>query len=274
MGIYFSKVRKPKISYAIIDGLRIRYQDNIIAGVKNPLVFLHGLGGSIESWVDNTSELSSKYRTIALDLPGFGLSDKPCRKYTIRFFSLFVLHAMRELGVGFPINVIGSSLGGQIAANIATISPHKVHKLILISPAGLTPRSFLGSHGLRKYIGIVNATSRTEIRKALSDTAPAAVMDKDIQLAEERMAMRGAKDAFVSSLQYSTAARRINFNRIKPPTLVIWGREDRIIPVKFIIPFLAMKNCRLYVLENCGHRPHAERPMLINSIISSFIDGN
>ena len=269
MGIYFRRLRKPKISYAIIDGLRIRYQDNTTG--TNNLVFLHGLGGSIESWGDITSELSSKYRIVALDLPGFGLSDKPNRKYTIRFFSLFVLHAMRELGVRFPINLIGSSLGGQIAANIATTIPHKVHKLVLISPAGFTPRSFLGSDGLRKYIGVFNATSRTEIRKALSATTSAAVTGKDVQLAQERMAIRGAKDAFISSLKYSTAARRINFNRIKPPTLVIWGREDRIIPVKFIVPFLAMKNCRMCVLEHCGHRPHAEKPELINSIITSFI---
>ncbi|HZD33906.1 MAG TPA: alpha/beta fold hydrolase [Nitrososphaeraceae archaeon] len=263
----------PKISYATIDELRIRYQDNTIAGAKN-LVFLHGLGGSIESWADNTSELSGKYRTVALDLPGFGLSDKPNRKYTMRFFSLFVLHAIHELGVGFPINIIGSSLGGQIAATIATISPLKVDKLILISPAGFTPRSFLGSDGLRKYTGIANATSRTEIRKALSETTPGAVMDKDVQLAGERMAIRGAKNAFISALKYSTAARRINFNRIKSPTLVIWGREDRIIPVKFILQFLTMKNCRLCVLENCGHRPHVERPTLINRIIESFIDEN
>jgi pimeloyl-ACP methyl ester carboxylesterase len=270
---YFPRGRKPKILYTIIDKLRIRYQDSTTAGAKN-LVFLHGLGGSIESWAGNTGKLSNKYRTIALDLPGFGLSDKPKRKYTIRFFSSFVLHAIRELGIEFPITIIGSSLGGQIAANIATISPHKVDKLILISPAGFTPRSFSSSYGLRKYVGIVNTASRAEIKRALSETTPAAVIDKDVQLVQERMAMQGAKNAFISSLKYSTSARRINFNRIESPTLVIWGREDRIIPVRFILPFLAMKNCRLYVLENCGHRPHAERPILINRIIKSFIDEN
>jgi pimeloyl-ACP methyl ester carboxylesterase len=266
--------RKPKISYAVADNLRFRYQDNAKIGSKT-LLFLHGLGGSIESWVNNVDNLYSKYRTIVFDLPGFGLSDKPNRNYTIGFFSSFVLHAIQELGVGLPINVIGSSLGGQIAANIAITSPHIVTKLILISPAGFTPRSFLSSHGLRKYAGISDATSRLQVKKALSQTAKTEdTMDKDADVVLKRMAMPGAKNAFASSLKYSTSARRINANRIKSHTLVIWGKEDRIIPVRFVIPFMTMKNCRLLLLEDCGHRPHAEKPILINRIIKSFIEEN
>src|SRR5512145_1694858 len=120
--------------YAVVDNLKIRYQDSARVGAKT-LVFLHGLGGSIESWDNNTTQLSTKYRTVAFDLPGFGLSDKPRRKYTVGFFSSFVLRAVDELNIGLPINIIGSSLGGQIAANIAVTNPHEVSKLILISPA-------------------------------------------------------------------------------------------------------------------------------------------
>ena len=109
------RVRKPRTMYAVIDNLRVRYHDSATAGAK-VLVFLHGLGGSIESWDNNIGQLSKKYRTIAFDLPGFGLSDKPFRNYTVGFFSSFIIRAIRELNIELPINIIGSSLGGQIAA--------------------------------------------------------------------------------------------------------------------------------------------------------------
>jgi pimeloyl-ACP methyl ester carboxylesterase len=259
--------------YAIIDNLRIRYLDNASVG-KKTLVFLHGLGGAIESWSNNLGYLSKMYRVVAFDLPGFGLSDKPRRNYTLGFFSSFVLRALRELKIGDPVNIIGSSLGGQIAARIAITSPGKVGKLVLISPAGFTPKSFLSSNGLQKYIRILDASSSAEIKKALSEATTAQVRCDDAHMVYERLSMPGAKNAFASALKYSTTARRININKIKSPTFVIWGKEDRVIPVRFILPFIEMKNCRLYILENCGHRPHAEKPKVINEIIERFIEEN
>ena len=267
------RVRKPRTLYAVIDNLRVRYHDSATAGAK-ALVFLHGLGGSIESWDNNIGQLSKKYRTIAFDLPGFGLSDKPFRNYTVGFFSSFIIRAIRELNIELPINIIGSSLGGQIAATIAMANPNEVGKLILISPAGFSPKSFLGSPGLRKYVDVMDATSKAEIIKALSETSSSPVSGKDASMVFERISMPGAKAAFASALKYSTTARRININKIKSHTFVIWGIEDRLIPVKFVIPFMKMKNCRMYLLENCGHRPHVEKPAIVNEIIQSFIEDN
>ena len=117
-------------------------------------------------------------------------------------------------------------------------------------------------------------TSKAEIKKALSETTTVQVRGKDVSMVQKRMSMPGAKDAFVSALKYSTTARRINIDKIKSPTFVIWGKEDHVIPVRFVLPFLKMKNCRLYLLENCGHRPHVEKPILINEIIKGFIEDN
>jgi 2-hydroxy-6-oxonona-2,4-dienedioate hydrolase len=259
--------------YAVIDNLRIRYQDNASVG-KKTLVFLHGLGGSIESWNNNLGYLSKKYRVVAFDLPGFGLSDKHRRNYTLGFFSSFVLRAIRELKIGHPVDLVASSLGGQIAARIAMTNPGKVGKLVLISPAGFTPKSFSSSNGLQKYIRILDARSSAEIKKALTGTIATQVRCDDVHMVYERISMPGAKNAFASALKYSTTARRINISKIKSPTLVIWGKEDRIIPVRFILPFIEMKNCRLCILENCGHRPHAEKPKVINEIIERFIEEN
>lgn len=264
---------RPKTKFAVIDNLRIRYQDSATVGART-LIFLHGLGGSIESWENNALPLSKLYRTIVFDMPGFGLSAKPHRKYTLRFFSSFVLRVVSELDVGLPINLLGSSLGGQIAANIAITNPHIVDKLILISPAGFTPRSFSTSPGLQKFTGIINTVSKEEIKNALSAATTAHVSGKDAFMTRERISMPGAKNAFNSALKHSTCAKRINIKKIKSQTLVIWGKEDRVIPVKYILPFVEMKNCRLYILENCGHSPHAEKPITINETIKSFIENN
>jgi pimeloyl-ACP methyl ester carboxylesterase len=265
--------RRPKTKFTIIDNLRIRYQDNATVGA-NVLVFIHGLGGSLESWENNIAYLSQKYRTIAIDLPGFGLSDKPHRKYTLAFYSSFILRAVRQLNVRLPINILGASLGGQIAANIAATNPHLVDNLILISPAGFTPKSFSTSPGLQKFVGIIDAVSRTELKNALSATTLARVSSTDVLMTQERISMPGGKNAFTSALRYSTTAKRINTKEIKSRTLVIWGKEDQVIPVRFIVPFITMKNCRVYILENCGHRPHAEKPGLINETINRFIEDN
>jgi len=265
--------RRPKPKFTIIDNLRIRYQDNATVGA-NVLVFIHGLGGSLESWENNIAYLSQKYRTIAIDLPGFGLSDKPHRKYTLAFYSSFILRAVRQLNVRLPINILGASLGGQIAAHIAATNPHLVDNLILISPAGFSPKSFSTSPGLQKFVGIIDAVSRTELKNALSATTSARVSSTDVLMAQERISMPGGKNAFTSALKYSTTAKRINIKEIKSRTLVIWGKEDQVIPVRFIVPFITMKNCRVYILENCGHRPHAEKPGLINETIDRFIEDN
>jgi pimeloyl-ACP methyl ester carboxylesterase len=83
--------------------------------------------------------------------------------------------------------------------------------------------------------------------------------------------MPGAKEAFISALTGSAKAPRLNLNRIKVPTLLLWGKEDYMIPVAFVEPFVKMKNCRVVLLEHCGHRPHFERPELFNRIVSDFL---
>ncbi|HEU4985105.1 MAG TPA: alpha/beta fold hydrolase, partial [Nitrososphaera sp.] len=96
-----------------VDGLRVRYVDSGGSGL--PLLLVHGLGGAIESWTNNIGELAKKdLRVIALDLPGFGYSDKPKMNYTIKFYSDFVAKFVQALGLA-PLAVVGSSLGGHVA---------------------------------------------------------------------------------------------------------------------------------------------------------------
>jgi pimeloyl-ACP methyl ester carboxylesterase len=249
--------------------LRIRYID---AGQGEPVLLIHGLGGSIESWTNNIGELAKSLRVIAVDLPGFGLSDKPKMKYTIKFYREFVVQFLKLLQLE-QVSLVGSSLGGHVAAEVAINRLSLIKKLVLISPPGVLPRSFKGSPALWKYVKMINAKSAQQVKQALFVLDNKPVDDSYAQLVYEKLLMPGAKEAFLSALAGSAQAPRLTnrLHRIKAPMLLLWGKEDHMIPVKFVQPFVKMKNCRIIMLENCGHRPYFAQPELFNRIVAEFL---
>jgi 2-hydroxy-6-oxonona-2,4-dienedioate hydrolase len=264
---------KYEFQYLKVDNLLIRYIDTQSKGKS--VLLIHGLGGSIESWINNINTLSTKQlRVIAVDLPGFGSSDKPQINYTINFYTKFVAKFINYLKILSPVSIVGSSLGGHIAAEVAIKYYKIVYKLVLISPAGVLPISFRGTPALLKYTTILKARTVQEVKKALSSIDNNSVDESYAQIVYQKLSMPGAKEAFLSALRGSTRSPRLNrrLHKIKAETLLIWGKEDRIIPVKFIEPFIKMKNCRLLLLENCGHRPHIDKPEFFNNTIADFIN--
>jgi pimeloyl-ACP methyl ester carboxylesterase len=258
--------------YLNIDNTRVRYIDTRSNG--NPVLLIHGLGGSIESWINNIYTISSKQlRVIVLDLPGFGFSDKPKINYTPSFYSVFIAKFLNRLDAYSHVSIIGCSLGGHIAAEVALNHPSLVSKLVLISPAGALPVSFKGTLALRKYVSVLKSKSIQEVKKALLSVDDVSVDDTFAQIFYDRLSTPGAKEAFMSALKGSTYAPRLTrrLHRIKARTLLIWGKNDKIIPVRFIKPFMNMKNCRILLLENCGHVPFISRPTLFNKIVTDFI---
>jgi 2-hydroxy-6-oxonona-2,4-dienedioate hydrolase len=268
--------------YLKVDDICVRYVDlgkNGGGGDKAALL-LHGLGGSIDSWRKNIEEISRSLHVIALDLPGFGQSDKPRVSYTIKFYREFVFQFLESLGIN-KTSIIGSSLGGHIAAEVALAHPDVLRKLVLISPAGALPFSFKGTAALRSYAKVIDAKSVQQVRQALfavdgkskNDNNDDEDNSTNAQLVFQNISVPGAKDAFLSALKGSAQAPRLNsrLNRIQAPTLLLWGKEDVMIPVRFIWPFITMKKCRIMLLESCGHRPYIERPQLFNKVVIDFL---
>ena len=122
---------KTCVRFTTIGNLHIRYIDNNQSG--SPVLLIHGLGGSLESWTKNIESLSTRYRVIALDLPGFGLSDKPRTDYTVDFYVNFLIKFIKKLKIKRPF-LIGSSLGGHIVVELVIRNPKLVDKVVLISP--------------------------------------------------------------------------------------------------------------------------------------------
>jgi len=170
--------------------------------------------------------------------------------------------------------IAGNSLRGHIAAEFAINYPEAVHKLVLISPAGALPTSFKGTPELHSYIDIVRAKTAQQVKNVLLD------IDKNVKSEYnyaktlfQRLGLPGAKGAFVSAFNGSVKAPRLSdrLNKIKAKTLLIWGKDDQIIPVNFIYPLIKMKNCRLILLENCGHTLYRNNSVIVNKIIIDFI---
>ncbi|UVS68062.1 alpha/beta fold hydrolase [Nitrososphaera viennensis] len=258
-----------------VGGLHVRYVDAGSSGGSKPLLLMHGLGGAIESWANNIGELAKKeeLRVIALDLPGFGFSDKPKMSYTIKFYVDFVAKFARALGIA-PLAVAGSSLGGHVACELAIAHPEIVSKLILTSPSGALPKSFKGSPALWRYVKVLKAKSVEEVKKALYAVDNKPVDDAYARAAYDKFAMPGAKEAFLSALAGSARAPRLNkarLSKVRAPTLVLWGKDDIMIPARYVEPFVKMRNARVVLLENCGHRPHADRPQVFNRLVADFV---
>ena len=256
--------------FMTIDNVLIRYADKNQKGF--PLFLIHGLGGSIESWTNNIEFLSKKFRIIAFDLPGFGLSDKPKVSYTINFYVNFLEKFIKILKIKH-LFLIGSSLGGHIAIEFTMRNRTIVDKLILISPAGCLPKSFKGTPSLKRYIKIVDAKSSNDINRILTSIDNSLVDRSYANIMYKRLSLPGAKDAFISALKGSANAPRYNnkLAKINTNMLLIWGKEDKMIPLKYIRPFMEHGNSRIIIIENCGHRPHVENPKLFNKIVKDFL---
>jgi pimeloyl-ACP methyl ester carboxylesterase len=258
------------LKFTKVDNLRVRYLDSNKGDI--PLLILHGLGGSIESWTNNIAFLSTKFRIIALDLPGFGLSDKPKISYSINFYVNFLEKFIKKLEISHFF-VMGSSLGGHIALEFAIRNGKNVDKLILVSPAGCLPRTFKGTKELRRYLQIVTAKSSKDVSRILTSIDNSMVSRSYADAIYNRLSLPGAKHGFISALKGSAMAPRYNnkLGRIDIDMLLIWGREDRMIPLRFIRPFIDNGKSRIIILEKCGHRPHVENPQLFNKIVKDFL---
>lgn len=258
------------LKFITVNNIRVRYLETNRSGV--PLLLLHGLGGSIESWTNNVSFLSTKFRVIALDLPGFGLSDKPKLSYSINFYVSFIEAFIKSLKLS-NLFIVGSSLGGHVAVEFTLRNRKIVDKLVLISPAGSLPKSFKGTKELKSYIKIVNAKSSRDVSRILTSIDNSMVNSSYADAIYKRLSLPGAKEAFISALKGSANAPRYNNKlvRIEADTLLIWGKEDRMIPLRFISPFMEQGKSRIIILEKCGHRPHVENPKLFNKVVKDFL---
>ena len=259
-----------KENFIQVDGHKIRYLES--GNSKGTLVLIHGLGASAERWEKVIPTFSKNYHVIVPDLIGFGYSDKPLVDYTPEFFSKFLEKFFIASGIENP-NIIGSSLGGQITAEYASANPENLEKLILVSPAGIMKQS---TPALDAYIMAALYPSEHSAKNAFEMMEGSGnEVDKNIVRGFiERMQLPNAKLAFMSTVLGLKNAEVITkkLQTIQTPTLIIWGSDDPVIPIRHSKDFVSsIKDCRFFRMDGCGHTPYVQDPITFTSTVLNFL---
>jgi len=253
-----------------VDGNKIRYLES--GNSDDTIVVVHGLGASAERWEYVIPLFNKYFRVIVPDLIGFGYSDKPLVDYTSEFFSKFLKNFLKKINLE-KLKIIGSSLGGQIAAQCASENLGSIEKLVLISPSGAMKHS---TPALDAY---VMAALYPDMEGAENAYKMMAGPGKEInqKIVEDfvtRMKLPNAKMAFMSTLLGLKNAENISekLKTISIPTLIVWGERDPVIPIKYADSFVSsIQDCRFYRMDNCGHVPYVDEPEKFAKLVIDFL---
>jgi len=261
--------------YLVVDGARIRYVD---AGPGPPVVFLHGLGASMYAWRRNLAAVAAAgFRVIAFDNRGFGLSDKPPAPYDNAAYARLAIALMDSLRLTDPV-LVGHSMGGAIAAQVAIEYPPRVRGLVLVGSAGLGVREPLLFRMARwPVLGRVVLALRGRgftarlLRSTYFDPGKVTEADVDQYYApvaqpEYGRALRGVLQ------QFRFTALEGRLDRIAAPTLVLWGEEDRWVPMGLGRALAAGITRSAFVsVPRAGHSVQEEAPDEVNHLVIRFL---
>jgi len=258
--------------WANLNGLKIRYLESG-KGNDRHILFIHGLGSAADRWLDIPDALSEKFHTIALDLPGFGKSDKPIMDYTIENFRKTIVDFIDSLVIN-NTSIVGHSLGGYIAAEVAIQNKNRVESLVLIDSSGMLKKP---TPLLEEYVKVAMNPTKDKVRKVFEQMVadPKRIPTKLVETFISRINSPNAKYAFKSTLENS-AYSQIGLDRLKLieniPTLILWGVEDKVIPIQHSKIFKeAILNSQIKIIQDAGHAPFAEKPDQVCEILRNFL---
>jgi pimeloyl-ACP methyl ester carboxylesterase len=248
-----------------------------------PVVFVHGLGGNWQNWLENLPATAERHRVLALDLPGFGESPMPRDGIAISSYARTIDAWLEGLGVG-RVAVVGNSMGGFIGADLAIAFPGRVERLVLAAAAGISVTN-LRRRPTKTFarvtaaLGALTATRRREIigRRRLRHLVLSTIVRHPSRLQPDLLheIMRGSgKSGYVDALEaLVTYDIRDSLGQIRCPTLIVWGREDMLVPVKDAKEFERLiPESQQIVMEDTGHVPMLERPDAFNRCLLDFLE--
>jgi len=249
------------------------------------LLWIHGLSANWQSWLLNIPQFMGSYRCVALDLPGFGLSDMPAEDISITGYAATVDAVCDVLGIDV-VSVIGNSMGGFVGAELALAFPTRVERLVLVSAAGLSQENVRREPVLA--VGRLLATGAAHTA-AYQDTLARRPRLRRLALAgvvryPERLSaalshelFQGAgKPGFLPALEALLSySFRDRLAGIEIPVLIVWGEFDMLVPVGDATEYATLigANARRVVFNDTGHVPMIERPTRFNALLAEFLAG-
>ena len=242
-----------------VNGIKVSMK---VVGQGEPFLILHGWGRGMISWLDFQDKLSKYFKVIAFDLPGFGESDPPPAAWGIQNYVRFILDFAKEIGLE-KFYLLGHSFGGSLAIKLAIQAPYQIKKLILVDAAGKRP-------------------SKSFIKRVLKNLAvslkPFSFLP-GYQLARQffyKFILRKTDYLKAVGVMKQTFKRVVSqdlspfWQKVEIPTLIVWGRDDKITPLRDAYSMhRAIRGSELEILD-CGHNVHREKPDELIGLILEF----
>jgi pimeloyl-ACP methyl ester carboxylesterase len=240
-----------------------------------PILLLHGIGRSLEDWAPQYPRLAGSHRVIALDVAGFGFSDRLAERSTLKVLAQSVFDTLDALGERRPFHVVGNSLGGAIALQMSVLDPGRVASLTLADSAGFGPEVMLPLRVLTVPL-IGEVMSRLTTRSGALATERMLYANPKLATryrVDHALAIAEQPDAGVAMLQIARelatwrgvrADWRVKLladvARNPRPTLIVWGNRDKVLPAHHLTAARrAIPHAETLVFEGVGHAPQIER---------------
>jgi pimeloyl-ACP methyl ester carboxylesterase len=262
-----NKYAYPTSSFIFIDGINVHFRD---VGKGDAILLIHGTGASLHTWEKWINILSTDYRVISFDLPGFGLTGPdPNHNYQISRYTAILDSLMVKLKVD-SFHIAGNSLGGLVAWHYTTQFPQKILTLNLIDAAGLPQPG-------KKPPFIFQLAKLPVLSTLLQKVTPKSIIEKSMldvykndQLVTEKLIDRyfelslreGNRTAFVKRMSQLNEKLVVgDLENITVPVLIQWGKDDRWIPLANAFEFQKLIPKAELIIYDSGHVPMEENPM-------------
>jgi pimeloyl-ACP methyl ester carboxylesterase len=269
-------------SFVNVDGARVHYQDFGDAAAP-PMILIHGYTASVFVWRTAAPMLANAgFRVIAIDLIGFGFSDKPAWfDYTIGSQARMIERFMDTVGIGCAV-MVGSSYGGAVAATLALDYPARVEKLVMVAAV---INDDVKNHPLLKLASVPGVGEiitpflvdsgvfhRRRMRKTIAPANHALINDERVTGIQRPLRAADAHHSILATSRNWHAERiERDAHLISQPTLLIWGEEDHVIPPTNAQKLYdAVLHSRLVILKDCGHLPQEEKSETFCELVTEF----
>ena len=257
---------EPQEQFIELAGAKIHY---LKGGQGNPLVVLHSVEGNL-GWRPYLQQLAQHNTVYAMTLPGFGRSERPSWLETLPDVTRLTLWLIEAWGLQ-RASVLGHFMGGWVAAEMAVSCPQLLDRLILVDAAGIRPQQgeitdiFLhGQEGVRK-MAFFDPENSPAAKDLFGRKLPPE--ERELSAKNQENAIRYCWKPYMHD-----ATLPFFLPRVQTPTLIVWGKEDRIIPLECGELYRqALKNSRLETLDRCGHYPHLEKPDEFSRLVNEFL---
>ncbi len=261
-------------------GMEVHIRDEGVQSDSLPIILLHGMSSSLNTWDQVVVNLKAQKRVISLDLPGFALTGpNPTNTYTFPYYNEFINQLTAKLGIKRFI-LAGNSLGGAIAWNYVVAHPTRVANLILIDAAGYPRKNESGSLGFKiASTPVINnlllyVTPKMLVRASLKSiyADEKLVSDAQVERFHDIAIREGCREAALTMFKGSFKGDPKQIAQIKTPTLILWGDQDKVIDVSNADLFAKdIAGSQVEIYKNIGHVPMEEVPARVASSLLNFI---